>query len=258
LPSLPDLQRAFAGAVLGEVTAPVSNWIVSDHFPSTRRLQVYRNNVVTSLSDALAAVYPVVQRLVAPGFFAYAAHEYLHQHPSRSGNLHDFGDHFPQFLQDFEPASALAYLPDVARLEWAWHRVFHASECPPLSLEKLAAVPAENYERLRFKLHPARQLLASRYPVLRIWEANQDDYHGDLAVDLDQEAQQLLILRRELEVTIQPVSAGEHALLATLAANDTFANACEAALAVQEELDVPGCLRRHVLDGTLVDIEIRP
>ena len=258
MPSLPDLQRAFAGAVLGDVTAAVSNWIVSDHFSSARRLQVYRNNVVTSLSDALAAVYPVVQRLVAPEFFAYATHEYLHQHPSRSGNLHDFGNHFPQFLQHFAPASALAYLPDVARLEWAWHQVFHAAESPPLSLEKLAAVPPEDYERLRFKLHPARQLLASRYPVLRIWEVNQDDYHGDLTVKLEQEAQQLLILRRELEVTIQPLTVGEHTLLETLAANDTFANACEAALAVQEELDVPSFLRRHVVDGTLVDIEICP
>ena len=256
--SLPELQRAFAGAVLGDATAAVRNWIVSDHFPSERRLQVYRNNVITSLSESLAAVYPVVRRLVAPGFFAYAAHEYLHRYPSRSGNLHEFGDHFPQFLQRFEPASALPYLADVARLEWAWHRVFHAAEHPPLSLEKLAAVPTEDYDSLRFKLHPARQLLTSRYPVLRIWEVNQDDYQGDLAVSLAQGAQRLLVLRRDFEVVIQPLTSGEHALLARLAADDTFANACAAALAVEEELDVPACLRRYVLDATLVDIELSP
>lgn len=258
MPSLPDVQHAFARALLGDSTTPASESIVSDHFPSERRLQVYRNNVVTSLSNALQAVYPVVQRLVAPEFFAYAAHEYLRQYPSRSGNLHDFGAHFPRFLQDFEPTRSLAYLPDVARLEWAWHAVYHAAECEPRALEKLAAVPVERYDDVRFTLHPARQLLSSPYPVLRIWEVNQEDYQGDVAVDLDQGAQHVLVMRRDLQVTLQLLSAGEHALLATLAAEGTFAAACEAALAIDEELDVSECLRTHVLTGTLVDVAFDP
>ena len=258
MPSLPELQRAFAEAVLGERDTAVGAWIVSDHFPSARRLQVYRNNIVTSLSAALAAIYPVVQRLVAPEFFLYAAHEYLRQHPSRSGNLHEFGEHFPQFLQGFKPTRALTYLPDVARLERAWHRVFHAAESPPLSLEKLAAVPSEDYERLRFTLHPARALLKSRYPFLRIWEVNQDNYRGDATVDLNLGAQHVLVLRHHVDVTIRAITEGEYVLLTRLAAYDTFATACSAALTVQEDLNVPDCLRRHVLDSTLVDIEISP
>ena len=72
-------------------------------------------------------MYPTVEQLVGAPFFRYAAHEFILAHPSKSGNLHDFGEDLPGFLAGFEPARALAYLPDCARLEWAWHR----ASCPP-------------------------------------------------------------------------------------------------------------------------------
>ena len=139
--------------------------------PAARHLQVYRNNVFESLVGALKAVYPVVERLVGTGFFAYAADGYIRHHPPASGNLHDFGDSFAGFLAGFEPARALAYLPDVARLEWAWHRAFHAADRAPLALERLAAVPPERYGQVRFRLHPSAQFIASDYPLLRIWRS---------------------------------------------------------------------------------------
>src|SRR6185436_9928463 len=78
--------------------------------------------------DALAAVYPVVQRLLGQGFFEYACDAFIRRHPPRSGNLHDFGAEFAEFLAGFEAASTLTYLPDTARLEWSWHVAFHAAD----------------------------------------------------------------------------------------------------------------------------------
>src|SRR3974390_531564 len=69
-----------------------------------RRLQIYRNNLFENRIAALAAVYPVVARLVGPDFFRCAARAYIQISPFRSGDLHAFGDRWPEFLTDYVPA----------------------------------------------------------------------------------------------------------------------------------------------------------
>ena len=255
MPSLPELQRAFAAAVYAD-DATVTAHVRHDRFPAARHLQVYRNNVFESLVGALKAVYPAVERLVGAGFFAYAADGYIRRHPPASGNLHDFGDSFAGFLAGFEPARELAYLPDVARLEWAWHRAFHAADRTPLTIERLAAVAPEQYGQLRFRLHPSAQLIASDYPLLRIWEVNQPAYAGDVAVNLADGGVRLLVVRRELEVVVEPLSAGDDTLLRAFAAGQRFEEASTAALAAQPDYDLAAALRRHVARATLTDFSI--
>jgi hypothetical protein len=225
-------------------------------FPAERHLQVYRNNIFESLTGALKAVYPAVERLVGTGFFAYAADGYIRRHPPASGNLHDFGEDFAAFLAGFEPARALAYLPDVARLEWAWHRAFHAADGNPLALAALATVAPEHYGELRFRLHPSAQLLASGYPILRIWQVNQSDHTGDATVDLAEGGVRLLVVRRGLDVVVESLRAGDDALLRAFAAGQNLEQAGAAALAAEPDYDLPAALQRHVACATLTDFSI--
>ena len=257
MPKLRDLQLAFTQEVFEETGAGISQAIRANGLSGARRLQIYRNNMVSSLTGALQAVYPVIQRLVGEGFFAYAAHQYIHQHPSTSGNLHDFGCNFSEFLCTFEAVSTLTYLPDVAALEWAYHRVFHAAEHAPLDLTALAQIPQERHEELKFQLHPASRLLSSDYPILQIWQVNQDDYCGDQTVNLDQGGVDLLVIRRaNLDIQMQILEAGEFTLLQTLATGHSFGDACEQALATQPDFDVPASFQKHVVQYTLVDFSL--
>lgn len=250
---LRELQLGFAAAVLDGAGGDFDRHVRGAGSSGARRLQVYRNNAALGLTGALEAVYPVVRRVVGEGFFRYATAQYIARHPSRSGDLHEFGERFPSFLRSFEPVAELAYLPDVARLEWAYHQVFHAAGHPPLDLAALARVPAERQGDLRFELHPAARLLESAFPILRIWQVNQDDHAGDSAVDLREGGIKLLIVRREnLDIEFQSLEGGEFSLLDTLAGNGDFATACERAMAAQPTLDLPGCFRRHILRGALV------
>jgi len=255
LPALPDLQRAFADAVYTGSDA-VAQHVRDGRFPAARLLQVYRNNVFESLTGALKAVFPVVERLVGAGFFAYAADGYIRAHPPTSGNLHDFGQHFADYLAEFTPAQGLPYLPDVARLEWAWHRAFHAADVPPLSLERLAAVAPASYPALRFVLHPSVQLLASAYPLLHIWQVNQPDYAGDRSVDLAEGGVRLRVARPGLDVEIESLNPGDDALLRAFAAGRDFDAASRAALAAQPEYDLSTALRAHVARGVITDFSI--
>ena len=51
-------------------------------------------------------------------------------HPSRSGDLNDYGEDFADFLADYPHARELSYLPDVARLEWLVQIVYYAADAP--------------------------------------------------------------------------------------------------------------------------------
>ena len=249
---LRELQLGFASAVLDGIEGDFDRHVRAAELSGARHLQVYRNNTLLSLTGALKAVYPVVRRLVGEGFFRYAASQYIARQPSRSGDLHTFGEHFPAFLQSFAPAAELVYLPDVAHLEWAYHQVFHAAGHPPLDVAALAQAPVERQGELRFELHPAARLLESAFPILRIWQVNQDDEGSDAAVDLREGGVKLLIIRREnLEIEFQPLEEGAFHLLQALAGACDFATACERAMAAHPTLDLPACFHRQVSQGVL-------
>ena len=249
---LRDLQTEFTAALFDE-RPEMGARVRAGHVPAAQHLQVYRNNVVESLTGALRAVYPVVEKLVGDGFFRYAVHEYLRAHRPRSGNLHDFGDAFASFLASFAPAAELSYLPDVARLEWAWHQAFHAADAPAFDFARLGAVPAEQHAMLRFVLHPSARLLASDFPVVRIFEINQEGYDGDTSVDLGEGGVRALVIRRELTVYVEMLAAGEAELLAALAGQQPLGAAVQAALTAQPDFDLTGTLAGHLRRGTLVD-----
>jgi hypothetical protein len=232
MPVLREAQLAVAGRVFG-----------AGHSVSPRE-QIYRNNVFISLTGALADVYPVVQRLVGEKFFAQLARRYIRAYPSRSGNLHDFGSAFAGFMLGVEDLRSLPYLPDVAALEWACHEAFHAAEAAPLDFSRLI-----NPESAKAPLHPAARLVASRYPILAIWEANHAEEPG--LVDLDAGADWLVVLRRELQVEILRATPGEFALLAALRDGVVLGEACEAALAAEPSLDLSAAMGRFVTHGLL-------
>jgi hypothetical protein len=254
--TLREMQLAFCAEVFANANTELLDAIRGNDLGSARRVQVYRNNVHASLTEALRAVYPVICRLLGDGFFRHAAHEYIYCYPSRSGNLHDFGRSFARFLGGFPGARGLYYLPDVARLEWAYHRVFHAAHAVPRNLSRLARVPVEQHGAIRFTLHPASRLLISPYPILRIWQVNQEDYNGDQQVDLREAGVKLLVIRRELDIEIETLTEGELALLQAFKHGRCLVDAFERALAAEPELDVAACLQRHVAKHTVVDFSL--
>ena len=251
-PSLRDLQLRFADAIFAADQRSFDGAIRPNGIASAERLDIYRNNMLLGLSKALRSAYPVIEKLVGADFFRYAAHEFIHQYPSRSGDLHNFGGQFADFLQAFAATAKLTYLPDVARLEWAYHRVYSAAHHPALDTQALATVPPERYEELHFQLHPASQLVRSEFPLLTIWQVNQLDYQGDQTVDLTAGGATLLVIRRELDITIESLPHEEFSFLYALAQGDTFATACEQALAVNSDSDVAAIFQRHVAQHTLV------
>ena len=114
--------------MLGGDAGAAAREIEADGLAPEARLEIYRHHVLTTLTSALEATFPVVCRLVDRRFFAYAADRYLRAHPPTGPCLFEYGDSFPDFLAAFPPCRDLAYLPDVARLEWAMNAALHAAD----------------------------------------------------------------------------------------------------------------------------------
>ncbi|MBP0650496.1 putative DNA-binding domain-containing protein, partial [Mycobacterium tuberculosis] len=65
----PEIQAAIAAALVAPDRPVPAGLEGRDGRPAGRRFAVYRNNVVVSLIDALAARFPVVAMLVGDAFF---------------------------------------------------------------------------------------------------------------------------------------------------------------------------------------------
>ena len=257
MPVLRDLQAEFSASIFGsENQTRFKEQIRANGLSGDRRMQIYRNNVYASLTEALRAVHPVVHKLVGDGFFKYAANEYITQYPSSSGDLHDFGDRFSEFLAGFEPAQSLAYLSDVARMEWYYHEAYHAAEHRPMDLDALSRAGTDEYDQLQLHLHPSARLLRSDYPVLQIWQANQDENNVEEIVDLDSGGIRMLIVRPDHEIEFHSLEAADFALLEYFASGKSLSQAVEHAINTDSEFQLNYALRHFVQTKILVDFSV--
>jgi hypothetical protein len=250
--ALHKLQQAFAADLWGDDLNHMQGLILEDQLPAARRFNVYRNNFRIFLTDGLAAIYPVVEQLVGPEFFGFMADRYIRSHPSRTGNLHNQGHALAGFLSRFQAVSKLPYLADVARLEWAYHEVFHAAAPKSFKPKALDKVAAEGYPKLRFDLGPACRLVRSTYPIFRIWEVNQEGYVGDKYVDLDVGPESVLVVRPQLEVELWRVDPAETVLLRALESGNNLGDAVEASLTFSPDFDLQSALVRYLSSGVLI------
>lgn len=137
--------------------------------PAGRRYAVYRNNVAVSLRDALETGFPAVVSLIGAKNFGHVAGAFLRQHPPQSPLMMHYGAAFPDFLSGLEPLHKWGYLPDVARLELALRRAYHAADTSPIDPAALAALDEAALLQTRFTLAPSVQIVPSDWPLVSVW-----------------------------------------------------------------------------------------
>ncbi len=222
-------------------------------YPVASALGIYRNNYRGNLHDALAAAFPVTVRIVGADFFRHLARKFIGQHPSRSGNLHEYGAELSGFLRTFAPAQSLAYLPDVAALEWACHLAYYAADASPFDIARLQQIPAEHYARLTWFCHPACHVLYSSYPLANIWHAHQPGATGDFHIDLASGGGAVLVSRSDGTVEVNTLPAGEGDWLQRIQTGAALGVTTDAALAAYPDFDLAATLSRFVNRGVLID-----
>jgi hypothetical protein len=233
---LANVQKSFADAALDpslRVPEPIKG---AARAAPERRFAVYRNNVAAGLVSALAERFPVVQRLVGEEFFRAMARAYVTQDPPRSPVLLQYGATFGTFVDGFSPAAAIAYLGDVARLEFARGRAYHAADAAPIADADLAAINPTELAGMRVTLHPSVSVVASRHPIVSIWEAHRDP---DAIVPVQfWDAETALVTRPFHTVDLWRLPAGGGGFLTGLARGLTIVEAAEAAAGADGRFDL--------------------
>ncbi len=215
-------QEGFMNALLNSDLPVPEGLIDSMGRPAGRRFSVYRNNVAGSLTEALRASFPVLEKLLGAEYFAALAGVFLRAHPPTSRMMMLYGTEMPAFLEGFAPLAHLPYLADVARLEQARREAYHASDST-VDAAALAIAP-ERFLAARLVLAPPVRVIRSRCPVVSIWRANAED--GPAPV---MQAEDALVLRNGYDPSVHLLPQGGAAFVAALQAGKTVEAGMDAA-----------------------------
>lgn len=198
-----------------------------------RRFDVYRNNRVVSLLEALRSTYPAIKQLVGDEFFKASATAFIDANPPTQPVMAEYGKHFGRFLSSLPNTGNLPFLNDIAELEWHRLQAYHCSDAPVLDSSALAEISPESIMGLRVQCHPAVHCVVSIWPVGSIWTICTDDSgaNPDAHKNVDmRQGEAVLITRPGMDVQINRIDAAAAVFLEALQNDETLGYSAEVAL----------------------------
>lgn len=226
---LRDLQREMGKAVL-QGTAEHPPDVAGVDPPA--RLSVHRITVQDSLRQTLAAAYPCLEGVLGARNFGVLARDYIRDHPPRRPVLAVYGDSLASYLESYRHTAAMPELADLARLEWACLQAAFAPDADVLDLPALQALAPETLLQSGLPLHPATHLLRLSHDV--------DCFKsGDIAwAEVSRGERCLAVLRKDSEIAVCALGAGEAAVFSALAEGLGLESAAQRALTRQPDFDL--------------------
>lgn len=253
--SVPDYQSGFASALLDPFADTPIGLLGRGGTTAAQRYNVYRNNVTVSLIDALASIYPAVQRITGVEFFRAMARFHVRATPPASPLLFEYGRDFPSFIGSYEYAATVPWLADVARVERAWLDAYHAEDDVTLVAADLAEIAPDRLADVLLRPHPAACIVRSCYPAVSIFSTNkepfaQSELHSGSAEDA-------LITRPLLDVTVQLLPPGGAVFLSALINGATLGTAVGRAFEETPAFDLSTNLTGMIEAGVFASIKLR-
>lgn len=140
-------------------------------------LHIYRSNGFAVAERALSGSFPTVQAILGEQGFAVLCKHFWREVPPISGDLGAYGDTLASFIavQADEALVNLPFLPCVARLDWAIHRVERAVDPLPLDPSRWALLSTPDLSRVHFEFAAATALIQSPHPIVSIYNAHQSN-----------------------------------------------------------------------------------
>jgi hypothetical protein len=253
----PANQSDFAAALLDPDRACPKGLCAWNGSDPTVRLAVHRNNVVSSLIDALAATFPVVRELVGEDFFRAMASLFVRRSPPRSCVLAHYGQDFPAFIGQFEPARPVPYLADVARLEAARVRAYHAADGEPVATEAVGLALGAGGDRigdLQLVLQPSLSTVESPQAVVSLWAAHQGEGElGAMNVDVPECA---IVVRPGLDVLVLQAPVGAVTFVAAIRQGCRLGPAAAIAADAAPDFDLTATLSLLLGHGALTSLQL--
>jgi len=186
-------------------------------------LEIYRNNTRGTRIKALEMIYPACKRILGNDTFQAVARGYVIEDTVGAADLNHYAETFSQYLGVLLDADRLAddyaYLPDLASLEFKFHAAYYADSDSVFDFE-LFEHKVKSGEQVYLQLSASLGMLASRYPLYKIWLHNhpgldtaKNKSNSEHEVEAITAIQYLLIHRDEYIPAVSPVSDHEYRVL---------------------------------------------
>src|SRR5262249_18507501 len=145
---------------------------------------------------------------------------------------------------------------DVARIEAARTRAYHAADASTIEPSRLQAIAPEGLAQMRVSIHPSAEIVRSAHPVVTLWAMNSGELEP--APIEDWRAPDAVVLRPGLEVEVRQLPAGGAAFLTALARGAPLAAAAEAAVADDDKFDLVANLAGLIGSGLVTAVSFEP
>ena len=222
---LNNIQKSFKDHMFSEVSsveAPENEFAQlfdEGDIPLETRLKIYRNHIVTTLSDVLVMNFPLVEILTGEGFLKTAAKLYLFDNPPQQACLDRYGASFPSFIDNYDHAKDLPYLADIARLDWEMNEARIAKQDETLTVDDLAQIDPNLLEAAVFKVKRSVRLLQSEYTLDKIYHFCEQNAESRGELSIDKSPPYILVTRMDWDPKIFKLDEAEYGLLAALQKN---------------------------------------
>ena len=218
---LNTIQQQFKQVLLtGEYGGLSAEICAASEADKQARLDIYRNNVSGSCLKVMEQIYSVCKRVLGETIFLRSARGYGLTYPSRCNDLNTYGDQFAEFLdllcQQESALRAFAFVPDLARLEWATHRAYDSPRDPVFDYHALQQVPTDQYQKIVFLLSASLVPLTSAYSIFTTWQKSTAGLPN-------RRTQYLCVYRRGQRPMVAVIDKADYQLLKQIAAGSTLA-----------------------------------
>lgn len=254
---LRELQSQFSAEILSGENTGVQTLVEQRGFQATQRINVYRNNIFATLTETLSSIFPVSCAMVGEDFFKSMAQIYIRSHTPDSGNVHDFGEHLPSFIESMPELGNYPYLSALAEIDWACHRAFHSASATSLDISSLGDFSPDNYEDLQFEFHPAIHTIKSKFPIFDIWDFATSNGHADTIPDINSAGQQVLIHRPKSGVKVVNIEDDLFQMINSLREHETLGATITSILDLNPEYNLKEGLNHLFSFGAVSTITVK-
>jgi Putative DNA-binding domain len=258
--ALRSLQREFQSFLLKPSSAMELVVVGTRRASARTRLAIYVDGYRLRLVKALEGDFPTLLAWLGSEGFRSLAAAYVDACPPRHFSIRYYGERVARFLREDAGYCEMPFLAEMAEFDWAIGTAFDAPDGPIADEAAVAAIPAELWPELRFRLHPTVQRTDLRWNVPALRKAVED---GAPVAEPQAYPQPVgwVIWRRDLRTYFRSLSVPERWALGAVHDGESFAEICEGLCAwLPEErvaLQAAGFLRRWVEEGMVSSFESR-
>jgi hypothetical protein len=222
------------------------------------RLAVYVNGYPARVQEAIAECFPAVTHLIGHRATHELVARYLRALVHHSYNVNDVGADLPAFLCDDVLCVRFPFLPDLARLEWAINRAFHAHLCAPLDPALVATWTAGQWSRAVLRFQPSVTLVCSPWPIRDLWAARETPIE-EIDIDLRDRPERVLVRRAGVDVRCESVGRDQAQVLAALMAGRTLGDVSDRLLSSDSDpVSVSTWFARWMQQGLIIGCSSDP